>query len=513
VVVALRAFPYLTLRRSAVVCVACLTTVALGVGLILAAPRYHLPLAVLPLAVGVPAWLACTRRTGAALAVVLVYLGAVDGVVKLRSGGQVATLGRDVLLYAVAIGMAFRARRPLHWPALSAAVLGWTVIVVAQLANPGNTSLSHAVASLRQDLEFVPLFFIGYAVLRTHRSLHAFFALLLALAALNGAVGTYQSTLTPQQMASWGPGYSRLVNSADARLYETSQGQKRVRPPALGSDEGFGGNLGATALPGGIVLLMAYWRRRAGLALALIVLGLVGAAAGVLSSQSRSSVIMALVGILALLGLIAVGRHAGRAIMALIVVGALAAAAVTVLGSYNSQSFDRYGTIAPGSAASTLYDSRASTWSLTPRYMATIPFGAGLGQVGPAAKGAQSNWNAESEFNFLIVETGVPGLLVLIAFVLALFRTILTGLRRERDPQAALLIAALAAPLFAYVVTWLVGVYTTAPPTAPYLWFSAGVISWWLVIRQRAAAPRQSAPGPSIVVYASSTDAAEALHV
>lgn len=509
--VAFRAFPYLTLRRSAVVCVACLTTVALGVGLILAAPRYHLPLALLPLAVGVPAWLACTRRTGAALAVVLVYLGAVDGFVKLRSGGQAATLGRDVLLYAVAIGMATRARRPLHWPALSACVLGWTVIVAAQLANPGNVSLSHAVVSLRQDLEFVPLFFIGYTVLRTHRSLHAFFALLLALAALNGVVGTYQSTLSPQEMASWGPGYSRLVNSANARLYETSQGTKRVRPPALGSDEGFGGNLGATALPGGIVLLMAYWRRR--MLLALITLGLVGAAAGVLSSQSRSSVIMAVVAILALLGLIAVGRHAGRAIMALIVVGALAAGAVTVLGSYNSQSFDRYGTITPGSAASTLYDSRAATWSLTPRYMATIPFGAGLGKVGPAADGAQYNYNAESEFNFLIVETGVPGLLALIAFVLALFRTIVVGLRRERDPQAALLMAALAAPLFAYVVTWLVGVYTTAPPSAPYLWFSAGIISWWLVIRQRAAAGRQSAPAASIVPYALSTDAAEALQV
>jgi hypothetical protein len=509
-IVALRPFPRVTLGRAAVLWIGCLITVTLGVGLILMAAHWGIPLAILPLAVAVPVWLASTTRTGVALSVVLVYLGTLDGVVKLRSGSQAGTLGRDVLLYAVAIAMATRMRRPLRWPPLSGFVVGWTVVVVAQLANPGNSSLSHAVASLRQHLEFVPLFFIGYAVLTTRRSLYAFFALLLALAALNGVVGTYQSTLSPQQMASWGPGYSRLVNGADARLFETSQGQKRVRPPALGSDEGFGGNLGATALPGGIVLLMAYWRRRA--ALALIVFGLVGAAAGVLSSQSRSSVIMAVVGILALLGLIAVGRHAGRAIMALILVGALAAAGVTVLGSYNSQSFDRYGTITPGSAASTLYDSRAATWSLTPRYMATIPFGAGLGKVGPAANGAQSNWNAESEFNFLIVETGVPGLLVLIAFVLALFRTIVLGLRRERDPQAALLIAALAAPLFAYVVTWLVGVYTTAPPTAPYLWFSAGVISWWLVIRQRATT-RHHSPGASIARYAASTEAAERLHV
>src|SRR5207244_2950167 len=95
-------------------------------------------------AIAIPAWLALTKRTGLALAVVLLYLGLVDGVVKLQTGGQAATLGRDVFLFAVAIGAALRARGPFRLPALGGWVLVWIAVVVTQLANPANQSTSHA---------------------------------------------------------------------------------------------------------------------------------------------------------------------------------------------------------------------------------------------------------------------------------------------------------------------------------------------------------------------------------
>ena len=127
--------------------------------------------------------------------------------------------------------------------------------------------------------------------------------------------------------------------------------------------------------------------------------------------------------------------------------------------------------------------------------MREIPFGAGLGKVGPAALkagGTSGEWNGENQFNFLIVETGIPGLLVFLAFQAALCSMILKGLRRERDPHTVVLMAGLAAPLFGYAVDWYSGPNTTSTPTAPYLWLAAGVISWWLVTRQRAAAPAGS---------------------
>ena len=496
--VALRDFRFVTLRRTALLLVACALTVTIGIWLVLKAQYYGLPVAVLPLAIGVPAWLASTKRTGLALAVVLLYLGLFDGVIKLKSGSQIATLGRDVLLYAVAAGMALRARRPFGKPALLGWIIAWTAIVVVQLANPGNSSMSHAVASLRQDLEFVPLFFIGFMALRTNTSLHTFFALLLAVAAINGTVAAYQGSLTPQQLSSWGVGYSELIHGGQAsglgaRVFVGPDGKPRVRPPGLGSDMGFAGVLAVTALPGGIALLIAFRRRR--WPLALTVLGMIGAGVGVLTSQSRTDIIMAVVALLATLGLLAVGKQGKRALIALCLVAAMAAIAVNAVIAYSPATFYRYKSIAPNSVAGTIYTSRVGTWASIPQYMGKIPFGAGLGEVGPAATkadGTATGWNAESQFNFLIVETGIPGLLVFLAFQAALCSTILKGLRRERDPHTVVLMAGLAAPLFCYAAGWFFGVTTTSTPNAPYVWLAAGIISWWLVTRQRAAAAARS---------------------
>jgi O-antigen ligase len=119
--------------------------------------------------------------------------------------------------------------------------------------------------------------------------------------------------------------------------------------------------------------------------------------------------------------------------------------------------------------------------------MRQIPFGAGLGSVGPAASkagGTVTKYDAESQFSFLIVELGIPGLIVFFAFQVALCTAVVRGLRRERDRQTVVLMAALAAPLFGFAVNWFVGVNTTSIPNAPYLWLAAGVLAWWLVDRK-----------------------------
>jgi O-antigen ligase len=164
---------------------------------------------------------------------------------------------------------------------------------------------------------------------------------------------------------------------------------------------------------------------------------------------------------------------------------------VIALDSYDSGAFYRYRSITPNRAASTTYESRTGTWASIPAYMREIPFGVGLGSGGPAA-GLWDNrpikWNAESQFTFLIVEVGIPGLLVFLAFQAALCSAVLAGLRRELEHRNVVLLAAVAAPLFGYAVNWLVGVNTTSTPNAAYLWFAAGVISYWLVMERRDGA-------------------------
>jgi hypothetical protein len=471
---------------------ACAITVLLGTGLAMSSQLDGLQLPLLGLFLAFPLWLATTSRTMWALGLVLLYMGLVDGFLKLQAGSEAVDIGRDLLLYATVAGVAFRARGPFRLPALGGWVLAWTIVIAVQLANPGNGTTVHSIFSLRQHLEFVPLFFVGFVALRTHRSLQGFLAVLLAVAAINGAVGAYQSFLTPEELAGWGPGYADLLSGDAPRFAEGPDGKDRVRPPGLGSDMGFAGILGATALPGGIALLLTMRRRP--LMTALVVLGLVGAIVGVLTSESRSAVVTAVVMVLAMFGLMAIGRQAKQTIIGVLAAAAVCCVAVLAIDSYGSSDpFFRYQSITPTEAIPTLREERSGTWAAIPEYMREIPLGAGIGSAGPAAglwDTRPSEWNAESQFTYLIVEAGIPGLAVFLAFQGALFAAILAGLRRERDRRTAVLLAGVAAPLFGYAVNWLVGVNTTSTPNAPYLWLAAGVISYWLVSRrQRASRP------------------------
>src|ERR1700690_3443561 len=163
---------------------------------------------------GVAVWMFFSERYERTLAVLALYLGLFDGFLKLKTGSTVATLGRDVLLYSIASGAMVRlslSRHRLRVPKLTPGVLVWVIICAAEVLNPVVPSFSHALAGVRQHIEFVPLFFLGYAVMRTERRLMGLFILLLIIAAANGVVGLIQSNLSPAALAAWGPGYAKEV--------------------------------------------------------------------------------------------------------------------------------------------------------------------------------------------------------------------------------------------------------------------------------------------------------------
>lgn len=443
----------------------------------------------------VPAWLAVTRHTGWALGALLVYMGLLDGVLKLKSDNELPTLGRDILLYAVILGVGTRAmmrRERFVLPVFGGWALAWTALVLVQLGNPENGTWAHSFASLRQHIEFVPLLFVGYFILRTHRKVEGFLALLLAVAAVNGAVGVYQSGLSPAQLAGWGSGYAALLNpetSGAPRTAEGANGEQRVRPPGLGSDMGFAGVLGATAIPGGIALLLL--RRRSQAQRLLILLGLLGAGAGVLTSQSRSALLTAVVCVFAFVGLLALGGYARRSAGAIVAITVTAIIAVWAVGAVDSSIFYRFESVTPNKVLGTTVDSRRGALSELPDYIIMVPFGAGIGSVGPAAGQFDNRlvrYNAESQFLFLVVEVGLAGLLLFLAFQAALFAAVLRGMRRVRDERTGLLLAGVSAPLFGYAANWIVGVNTVSTPNAAMLWLAAGLIGWWLVEAPRRAA-------------------------
>jgi hypothetical protein len=431
----------------------------------------------------------------------LLYMTLLEGYLKLRFGGEVLTALRDGLLYSVAIAAVVRwslDRRPIRPPMLTGWVVLWIGIVFIQLVNPSSHGLPHTIEAMRPHLEFVPLFFFGYWVMRSGPQLTVFLLALVVVAALNGVVSLVQSTLTPEQFAGWGPGYAeRLTGGGDVapRAFVDSEGVRHPRPFGLGGDMGFGGALGALAAPAllALVALRKGWRWRV-----LWVFLAVGLALAILTSASRTAVITALLSIVGFVVLVAF-TSPRRRLIAVVSIGLLAVMllAGTVIQT-QSPILERYSDISPSRVLGTIYDYRKDTVSLIPQYARDFPFGAGLGSVGPAAdlSAVQADLNGESEYTFLLVEVGVAGLLTMLALHLHLLVGVLRGLR-ALPSESQLALSAITAGIVAMFLGWFVGTKTASVPDAPYLWFGAGILAFWVLepyrplVRERPLKPSE----------------------
>jgi hypothetical protein len=447
-------------------------------------------------------WVLLSERYERTLAVLLLYLGLLDGFLRMRTGMSELTLVRDVLLWSIAGGALARTlirRESLRLPPLSGWVALFVAIVLVQLFNPHDGTIVHSFAGVRQHLQFVPLFFLGYLVMRTNHRLRMFLLLLLVVGAANGVVGYVQFNLTPEQLAQWGPGYAeRVAGTGDVsgRGFVDARGNRRTRPFGLGSDMGVGGHFGLLALTAGLALIGLSFRRRWGL-VAVPLLG--GAVLAIVTSQARTVLIGAVLAAFAFIMLGATARRRMSALGGVVVAGMVAFAVVSVLSSNATDgAFDRYRSITPDAVVATSTDYREDDLSLLGGYMADYPLGAGLGSAGPATsvggRPAGPALNAEGQFNFLVIELGVLGLLAYLGVTLAGLWLAVTRCRLIPDPETRLLLAAIAAPLFAIFVLWISGITSTSSPGAPYFWFATGTLAFWLGGRARLSGARIAPP-------------------
>jgi hypothetical protein len=148
-----------------------------------------------------------------------------------------------------------------------------------------------------------------------------------------------------------------------------------------------------------------------------------------------------------------------------------------------STSQNRYATITPARVIGTTVSYRQATLSLIPTYAVDYPLGAGMGTLGPASTSsiggaATSTLNGESEFTFLEVEVGLPGLFAMLGLALG---GIYLGLRLRRvaDRRIQRPLMAFTAVLIALLSGWLVGSVTPQSPDAPFFWFATGTLAYW----------------------------------
>jgi hypothetical protein len=127
---------------------------------------------------------------------------------------------------------------------------------------------------------------------------------------------------------------------------------------------------------------------------------------------------------------------------------------------------------------------REQTLALIPRYIVDYPLGEGIGDNGPAGGSAVGGrvethrGDAESEPTFLILELGVPGLVVMALLTIWGIRAGVE-LRTVSDRRLQLAFAALTAVFAAVTVSGVVGVYTANSPTSPFIWLTLGTLAYW----------------------------------
>jgi hypothetical protein len=431
-----------------------------------------------------------SSRLEVTVALLILYLGLLDGPAKLLFGGhEIGASVRNVLILAVCVGALMRMvvrRQRLRMPALSGWVLAFVGVAMIEVFNPRTEGVLKVLGGFRQQLQFVPFFFFGYYLMRSKRRFRRLFLIAGVIALANGVVSAYQTELTPAQLASWGPGYHDLIyipsEHGTGRTY-VSNGEARVRPMGLGSDEGFGGGAGAIALSFCLALLATSRRRRWIVIAALLCMG---ALVAIITGLNRSPVIGGGLAVLSFVGFATLARQrvtrALCALLAIIVLGVPVGA--LVVSSLRPGTFQRYEHIQASSSTATY---KEGAWSRIPHYLSVAPFGFGLGSVGSVSGLEGKNKqlleghgvSSESLFNLISNELGAPGLVVWTAMALFVIALITRGMPTVRDGDLAIMLAGTLAPFIGLVFEATSGAVTNSAVWGPYFWFAIGVAAYW----------------------------------
>lgn len=445
--------------------------------------------------------LMCSTRYAVSVGLLVLYLGLLDGPIKLKSASEGASGIRNILIIAISIGMIARlvvGRQRVRLPPLSGWVLAFVAVVLIEALNPHTNGVLKVLGGYRQQLGYVPFFFFGYLLMRSPEHFRKLFLVFGVIALANGVVGTVQSRETPAQLGSWGPGYSkRLSGSEGLGDGYNVEGVEHVRPMALGSASGFGGAVGTLALPGLLALLSVGRLRRRW----PVLLCCTGALLGVATAASRSSVLVcvAALGSYAALSLIA-GLRVSRPLLGLIVVGVLAFTAGSVLVALDGNAiFHRQervtsfiASLAGGEGeeeggGEQAGDGKTKHLSQIPNDLVHAPFGFGLGRGGAVSgfggselvRFEEKKVSGGSTYNLLALETGAPGLLLWIGLSINVLFLGVTRLRRILDPELRTYLVAILASFIAFTLLGLGG-SVDVNATNAYLWGAAGVVAYWL---------------------------------
>ncbi len=412
----------------------------------------------------------------------------------------IPTVLKDLLFVAPAYaGFALASWRRRRWPSLGGLPLvpigALAALVLVQALNPRLPNPLVALIGVKVWLFYIPLYVLGYHLLRTREALRRVLALMTVVAILPATVGVAEAALLYS-------GKEKLVYAAygDAAANVTQGfvglsfgegGRRLFRIPSTFSF--FVQYFGFLMAMLGVV--WAWWRAflrpagRGGLGLALMALVVLAA----FTSGSRSAYLsVPLVIVLALL-LSPAERHRLRSSRIAQAVGALVALAATLAmlsAGLLQKSISLIGLS---------YDSVIAGGFNQAVERGQLLLGNGTGTNTPPARYAAPEVGSDLIDSWLVktlVELGVAGLVL---SIVAFASVLIVGIRAYRsvsDPRLAAASAGILAVLVWVLLNTVKGFFLDVDPIAVYFWLFAGLLSGVAALdvraRTEAAAPTRA---------------------
>jgi hypothetical protein len=102
--------------------------------------------------------------------------------------------------------------------------------------------------------------------------------------------------------------------------------------------------------------------------------------------------------------------------------------------------------------------------------------------------------SAETEYNFLVDELGLPGLVLWAALTIRLLLLMLPGLRRVQDVEMRIYLAAVTSTFLAFTLVGFSGPTMSSAAFGPFFWTTVGIAAYWFIEARRAGRSEGALP-------------------
>ncbi|MBN1405017.1 MAG: hypothetical protein JW946_00675, partial [Candidatus Omnitrophica bacterium] len=395
---------------------------------------------------------------------------------------------RDLLLYATFLNFYANRSRVLEPELLRQRIphIGLITLFIANIAiqifNPNGYSLLNSVAGSRLFWEMIPLYWIGFYLMRDKKYFRILFWVCVFIVIFNSIAAILQY--------NWGlERTSEIANGYRVMLYEWRRDyQGTIRPPALGPDMGFAGYFFSEIIAMFIALFFivlkftneTYKRRTV---LIFLIFAALVSISGLIVSLARSALVLTIIFTLTYLWLLRKAFNK-KFIRASIFVGIILFLSTSFLSGKFEAGTERFESVKnPKELIETILHTEGGRFIqafIVPFSHATQFFmGNGMGKVGSGAglfsKGEACQINAENDLNLSLAEIGFIGTMIWIIFHFVIIKEGLGIFKRLHNTQWQWYLAVPLSYIITLLTFWQFGHLTLFPQNSGF-WFMSGVI-------------------------------------